>query len=59
MSAKPKYAVILKVCIGQYEGDWDGQEQKYEDKVTILSETPSQEYAELMYKNLGGKLVQP
>ena len=52
MSAKPIYTVTLTFSIGEYQGEWDGAEEKMSESATILCQSPSREYAELFYQRL-------
>lgn len=54
LAAEPKYSVIVTLCIGSYVGEWTGKEPKMEEQSTILCQSPSKKYAELMYKRIVG-----
>lgn len=50
--SEPRYSVTVTFQIGLYVGEWTGEEVRMEDQYTILCQSPSKEYAELLYKNL-------
>lgn len=52
MAAQPKYFVEVRFGIGQYEGEWTGEEEKMETQVTTMCLSPSKKYAQLLYKSL-------
>ena len=49
--AQPIYGVIVSFGIIKYEGEWTGQEKTIEDQC-VIRESPSREYAELLFKRL-------
>lgn len=50
--AEPRYSVIVTFDIGSYVGEWTGKEERMEKQYTILCESPSKEYAQLLYKSI-------
>lgn len=50
--AEPRYTVVVKLEIGEYRGEWTGKEIRMEPEYTIVCNSPSREFAELVYKRL-------
>jgi hypothetical protein len=48
----PRYSVVVTLNIGEYKGQWTGNEEKMTEKRTVLCLSPSKNYAELLYKSL-------
>lgn len=52
MAAKAYFSVKVIFGIGSWRGEWSGKEERMDEQYTILCDSPSKEYAELLYKNL-------
>lgn len=50
--AEPRYSVTVTFDIGSYVGEWTGNEERMPQQYTVLCQSPSKKYAELLYKSL-------
>jgi len=50
--AEPRYSVTVTFDIGLYIGEWTGKEERMKKQYTILCESPSKEYAQLLYDSI-------